>query len=119
MGIKLTGDDELDGKQGAGQNVVLVAVSTEDITFTVPYKKLDGYVHADIETQIQILISAYVASLNQGESINPTDWQGAISGVNKPDGVDYYDEPNLLPSSIQTIEKFKIWNVTSITVTEI
>lgn len=114
--LQLTGSSELDGKQGAGQNVVQNPVETKDIAFTVPYKKLDGGVHAVIEALIQSAITTYVAGLNQGEPINPTDWQAAIAGIA---GVDYYDEPNLVPGTIQTIESFKIWNITSITVNEI
>lgn len=114
--LVLTGNDELDGKQGAGQDVLLQAVETEDIAFTVPYIRLAGYVHATIVAEIQSRIATYVASLNQGESIDPTDWQYAIYGV---EGVDYYDEENMVPSTIQTIDQFKIWNITSITVNEV
>ncbi len=114
--LQLTGDDELDGKQGAGQNIVLNPVETEDISFTVPYKRLIDGVHATIETLVQAAITAYVADLNQGEPVNPTDWQASIVGI---PGVDYYDEDNLIPSTIQTIDAFKIWNITLITVTEI
>lgn len=117
--LQLTGNDELDGKQGAGQNVILTAVSTENIAFVVPYKKEVGGDHSANETAIQTQIAAYVASLNQGESINPTDWQASISGLLKPIGVDYYGEDNLVPNTIQVIDQFKIWNVTSITVNEI
>lgn len=117
--LELTGNDEFDGKQGAGQNVVVQAVGTMDIAFTVPYKKLPEGVHATIEADVQSKITTYVNSLNQGESINPTDWQASIGGDNKPEGVDYFDEDNLVPSTIQTIDEFKIWNITSITVTEI
>jgi hypothetical protein len=114
--LELTGNDELDGKQGAGQNVVLIPVETVDIAFSVPYKKLDGYDHSTIAAQVDFAIRAYVADLFQGEPINPTDWQAAISDI---EGVDYYDEANLSPSTIQTIDQFKIWNVTTVTVTEI
>lgn len=107
---------ETDGKQGAGQNVLLSPVDTEDIAFTVPYKRLIDGVHATIEALIQSAITTYVESLNQGEPVNPTNWQAAISDV---PGVDYYDEENLIPSTLQTIDAFKIWNITAITVTEI
>jgi len=117
--LQLTGNDELDGKQGAGQNVVLTPVSTEDVAFVVPYKKEVGGDHSTNETLIQSQIATYVDSLDQGESVNPTDWQASISGVNKPIGVDYYDEDNLVPNTIQTIDEFKIWNITTITVSEI
>lgn len=114
--LELTGSDELDGKQGAGQNVEVTPVGTEDIAFSVPYKKATGGVHAVIESLVQAAISTYVAGLNQGEPINPTDWQASIVGV---PGVEYYDEPNLIPSTLQTIDQFKIWNITAIVVTEI
>ena len=117
--LQLTGNDELDGKQGAGQNIVLNAVDTEDIAFVVPYVKLISGVHATIEANIQSKITTYVESLTQGQAVNPTDWQAAISGTNKPVGVDYYDEENMVPSTIQEIDEFKIWNITSITVTDV
>lgn len=112
----LTGDDELEGKQGAGQNVDLRPVETKDISFTVPYKKLIGGVHETITTAIQSAITTYVTGLNQGVPINPTNWQSAIESV---ENVEYYDEANLLPATLQEIEAYKIWNITSITVTEI
>ena len=114
--LELTGNDELSGKQGAGQNVVLSAVGTTDINFTVPYKKATGGVHATIVTLIESAISTYVATLDQGEPLNPTDWQASIVGI---EGVEYYDEPNLLPATIQAIDPVKIWNIDTITVTEI
>lgn len=117
--LQLTGNDELDGKQGAGQNVVINPVDTEDIAFVVPYVKLISGVHAVIEANIQSKITTYVESLTQGQSINPTDWQASISGTNKPVGVDYYDEENMVPSTIQEIDEFKIWNITSITVNDV
>ena len=116
IGLQLTGNDELDGKQGAGQNVVVQPVATEDIQFYVPYKRAVGGVHAVITAEIQSDITTYVDSLEQGEPINPTDWQSSIAGVA---GVEYYDEENLAPSTLQTIDEFKIWNITLIDVVEI
>ena len=98
---------------------MLNAVGTEDIAFTVPYKKAVGGDHAAITLDIQGKITAYVDSLLQGEPIIPTDWQAAIQGDNQPTGVDYYDEDNLEPATIQTITATNIWNITLITVTEI
>lgn len=119
--LNLVGTDELDpqGKQGAGQNVLLNAVGTEDIAFTVPYKKAVGGDHAAITLDIQGKITAYVQSLLQGEPVVPTNWQAAIQGENQPADVEYYDEDNLEPSTIQTIAATNIWNITLITVTEI
>ena len=113
---ELTGNDELSGKQGAGQNVVLSAVGTAGISFTVPYKKATGGVHATIVTLIKSAISTYVASLDQGDPLNPTNWQASIAGI---EGVEYYDEQNLLPATLQTIDPVKIWDINTITVTEI
>lgn len=120
--LVLTGNDELDGKQGAGQNVILQAVETENIAFEVSYiatKTINAGEEAIIEADIQSKITAYVNSLVQGEPINPTDWQASITGNNKPEFVDYYDEDNMVPATIQIIGAFKIWNITSITVTNI
>ena len=61
----------------------------------------------------------HVESLIQGESVNPTDWQASIGGENKPSGVDYYDEANMVPATLQTIDANKIWNIISITVNEL
>jgi len=119
--LELVGVDELDtsGKQGAGQNVLLEAVGTENIAFVVPYYKETTGVHATIEAEIQSSITKYVESLTQGQPINPTDWQAAIGGANKPEGVNYYDEANMVPATLQEIEASNIWNITSITVNEL
>lgn len=114
--LELTGNDELDGKQGAGQNIDLRPVETTDVAFVVPYKRAAGGVHDTIETDIQSAITNYVTDLNQGDAINPTDWQATLLDI---EGVEYYDEANMTPATIQTIESYKIWNITSITVTEI
>ena len=116
--LALVGQNDLDpsGKQGAGQNVVVNPVGTEDIAFVVPYKKADGGNHTQITTDVNSAITTYVTSLNQGEPINPTNWQAALVGIV---GVEYYDEPNLEPSTLQTIDPEKIWNITTITVNEI
>ncbi|MCK5613470.1 baseplate J/gp47 family protein [Candidatus Pacearchaeota archaeon] len=116
--LALVGTDELDpsGKQGAGQEVVVNPVDTEDIAFSVPYFIAVGGVEAQIETDVQSAVTTYVNSLTQGQSINPTDWQAAIVGV---EGVDHYDEPNLSPSTLQTLDVNEIWNITSITVTDV
>jgi len=50
-----------------------------------------------------------------GEAINPTTWQTTAGGA---DGVDYFDESTLSPATEQTLDAYKTWNVTSITVTE-
>jgi len=120
--LELTGNDELDGKQGAGQNVVIQAVTTEDIAFSVDYvptKILSVEEEAAVELEIQSKITTYVYNLVQGESIIPTEWQAAISGDNQPDNVDYYDEETLSPSTVQTIASTSIWNITNIVVTKL
>ncbi len=116
--LELAGVSELDpsGKQGAGQEVVLTPVSTADIAFDVPYFIADGGIPGQIDLDVQAAIGAYVSGLTQGEPVNPTNWQASIAGV---DGVDYYDEPNLDPSTLQTLEPNEIWNITSITVTDV
>ena len=116
--LSLVGVDELDptGKQGAGQNVLLSPVDTEDIAFVVPYYIAAGGVHSQIVTDVQSAVTAYVESLTQGQPVNPTNWQAAISDI---EGVDHYDEENLVPSTLQTIDSNKIWNITSITVNQL
>ncbi len=116
--LALVGVDELDpsGKQGAGQEVVVNPVDTADIAFSVPYFIAIGGVEAQIEIDVQSAITTYVASLTQGQSVNPTDWQAAIVGV---EGVDHYDEPNLEPSTLQTLDENQIWNITLITVADV
>lgn len=116
--LALVGTDELDpsGKQGAGQEVEVNPVDTEDIAFSVPYFIAVGGVEAQIEIDVQSAVTTYVAGLVQGAPINPTDWQAALVGI---DGVDYYDEPNLVPSTLQELETNEIWNITSITVTDV
>ena len=122
--LELTGTDELDpqGRQGAGQNVLLQAVGTEDVAYIVDYvptKILTGPEETAIELDIQSKITAYTNSLTQGQPIIPTDWQATISGDNKPEFVSYYDEDSLEPSTVQTIGASNIWNITSITVTKL
>ncbi len=116
--LELVGVDELDpsGKQGAGQEVAVQPVETQDIAFVVPYFIAIGGVEAQIETDVQSAVTTYVNNLTQGESINPTDWQATLVGI---DGVDHYDEPNLEPSTLQTLDANEIWNITSITVTDV
>lgn len=116
--LELVGVDELDpsGKQGAGQEVVVNPVDTADIAFSVPYFIAAGGVEAQIEIDVQSAITTYVNSLSQGDPVNPTDWQAAIVGI---EGVDHYDEPNLSPSILQELEVDEIWNITSITVTDV
>ena len=122
--LELTGTDDLDpqGRQGAGQNVLLQAVGTEDVAYIVDYvptKVLSTPEEDAIELDIQGKITAYTNSLTQGQSIIPTDWQASISGENKPEFVDYYDEETLSPSAVQTLNANEIWNITSITVTKL
>jgi hypothetical protein len=119
--LNLVGTDELDpqGRQGAGQNVLLLPVETEDVAFSVPYKKVVGGDHSQVTLDIQGQITTFVDSLVQGQDLVPTNWQAAISGDNKPDDVDYYDEGNLTPSTVLPIDTDKIWNITAIVVTEI
>ena len=116
--LELVGEDELDpsGKQGAGQDVVVDPVDTQDIAFVVPYFIAIGGDEEQIEIDVQSAVTTYVNSLEQGESINPTDWQATLVGI---EGVDYYDEPNLEPSTLQTLDSNEIWNITSITVTDV
>ncbi len=122
--LNLVGTSELDpqGKQGAGQNVLLESVGTEDIAYTVPYvptKALTTQEEDAIELEIQGNITTYTNSLTQGQPIVPTDWEQSIKDDNQPEFVDYYDEDNLEPSTIQTIGETNIWNITSITVTKL
>ena len=122
--LELVGTDELDpqGRQGAGQNVLVQAVGTENVAYIVDYvptKVLSGPEETAIELDIQSKITAYTNSLTQGEPVIPTDWQAAISGDNTPEFVDYYDEGTLSPSTVQTISATNIWNITSITVTKL
>lgn len=116
--LELVGVDELDptGKQGAGQEVSVNAVDTKDIAFVVPYFIAIGGVEAQIEIDVQSAVTTYVNNLTQGKPINPTDWQATLVGI---DGVDHYDEPNLEPSTLETLGTNEIWNITLITVTDV
>lgn len=120
--LNLVGTDELDpqGRQGAGQNVLLQAVGTSSVAYTVDYvptKILSQPEKDAIELDIQGKITTYTNSLTQGQSIIPTDWQAAIGGDNKPEFVAYYDEDSLEPSTVQELATNEIWNITAITVT--
>lgn len=122
--LELVGTSDLDpqGRQGAGQNVLLQSVGTEDVAYIVDYvptKVLSTPEEDAIELDIQSKITAYTVSLTQGQPIIPTDWQTAISGDNLPEFVAYYDEGTLSPSTVQTITATNIWNITSITVTKL
>ncbi|MCP4749374.1 MAG: hypothetical protein GY866_00640 [Proteobacteria bacterium] len=111
----LEGEDETKGIQGAGQNIRVLASPYSDVAFTVPLKLADGYALTTVEPLVKSAIQNYIDALKQGESVNPTNWQSAAGAV---EGVEYLDEANLSPSTIQTLQSNAYWNITSINVSE-
>jgi len=115
--LALLGTTIEDGVQAAGMDINLIDSPKKNIAFTVGGVVVDaGYTfEPDVRVNIQGAIADYIASLGMGDPINPTDWQVAAA---QAEGVNYFDEGTLSPSTPQTLALYETWNVTGYTITE-
>ena len=117
ISLALLGATDEDGVQAAGMDINVLDSPKQNVAFVVGgVVVLPGYTfEPDVRLNIQGAIDTYVKSLGMGESINPTTWQG-IAGA--AEGVDYFDEGTLSPSTEQTLAVFETWNITGYTITD-